>query len=34
MILIEPYSDRWPGEFRRKADRLRSALGDRALRIR
>jgi GrpB-like predicted nucleotidyltransferase (UPF0157 family) len=33
MILIEPYSERWPGEFRRIAERLRSALGDRALRI-
>lgn len=33
MILIEPYSERWPGEFRRIAERLRSVLGDRALRI-
>jgi GrpB-like predicted nucleotidyltransferase (UPF0157 family) len=33
MILIEPYSERWRGEFRRIAERLRSVLGDRALRI-
>ena len=33
MILIEPYSDRWPEEFRTLAARLRATLGDKALRI-
>jgi GrpB-like predicted nucleotidyltransferase (UPF0157 family) len=33
MILIEPYSDRWPGQFAELAARLRSLLGDRAVRI-
>ena len=33
MILIEPYSDRWPHEFQRVAQRVRAALGERALRI-
>ena len=33
MILIEPYSDRWPGQFAEIAARLRSLLGDRAVRI-
>jgi GrpB-like predicted nucleotidyltransferase (UPF0157 family) len=33
MILIEPYSDRWPERFREVAARIRAALGDRALRI-
>ena len=33
MILIAPYSDRWPADFRRIAERIRQALGDRALRI-
>jgi GrpB-like predicted nucleotidyltransferase (UPF0157 family) len=33
MILIEPYSDRWPEQFRELAARIRAVLGDRALRI-
>ena len=33
MILIEPYSDRWPEQFRELAARIRAALGERALRI-
>jgi GrpB-like predicted nucleotidyltransferase (UPF0157 family) len=33
LILIEPYSDRWPDRFRELAGRIRGALGDRALRI-
>jgi GrpB-like predicted nucleotidyltransferase (UPF0157 family) len=33
MILIEPYSDRWPAEFQELAARVRAVLGDRALRI-
>jgi GrpB-like predicted nucleotidyltransferase (UPF0157 family) len=33
MILIEPYSERWPEEFREVAAPLRAALGERALRI-
>jgi GrpB-like predicted nucleotidyltransferase (UPF0157 family) len=33
MILIEPYSDRWPERFEELAARIRAALGDRALRI-
>ncbi len=33
MILIEPYSERWPERFRELAGRIRGALGDRALRI-
>ena len=33
MILIEPYSERWPQDFRRIAERIRAAMGERALRI-
>jgi GrpB-like predicted nucleotidyltransferase (UPF0157 family) len=33
LILIEPYSERWPAQFRELAGRIRAALGDRALRI-
>ena len=33
MILIEPYSDRWPERFLELAARIRSALGERAVRI-
>jgi GrpB-like predicted nucleotidyltransferase (UPF0157 family) len=33
LILIEPYSERWPSQFRELAGRIRAALGDRALRI-
>jgi GrpB-like predicted nucleotidyltransferase (UPF0157 family) len=33
MILIEPYSDRWPRQFEEIGGRLRAVLGDRALRI-
>jgi GrpB-like predicted nucleotidyltransferase (UPF0157 family) len=33
MILIEPYSERWPEQFLELARRIRGALGDRALRI-
>jgi GrpB-like predicted nucleotidyltransferase (UPF0157 family) len=33
LILIEPYSERWPERFRDLAGRIRGALGDRALRI-
>jgi GrpB-like predicted nucleotidyltransferase (UPF0157 family) len=33
MILIEPYSERWPEQFRELGARLRAALGDRAVRI-
>jgi GrpB-like predicted nucleotidyltransferase (UPF0157 family) len=33
MILIEPYSGRWPGQFVEIAGRIRAALGDSALRI-
>ena len=33
MIEIVPYQDRWPGEFAAIGRRLRSALGDAALRI-
>jgi GrpB-like predicted nucleotidyltransferase (UPF0157 family) len=33
MILIEPYSDRWPEDFQRIAARIRRELGDRGLRI-
>jgi GrpB-like predicted nucleotidyltransferase (UPF0157 family) len=32
-VVIAPYSDRWPGDFERLARRLRSVLGERALRI-
>jgi GrpB-like predicted nucleotidyltransferase (UPF0157 family) len=32
-IAIEPYSERWAGDFARIAQRIRSVLGDRALRI-
>jgi GrpB-like predicted nucleotidyltransferase (UPF0157 family) len=32
-IEIEPYSERWAGDFARIARRIRSVLGDRALRI-
>lgn len=32
-IAIEPYTQRWAGDFARIARRIRSALGDRALRI-
>jgi GrpB-like predicted nucleotidyltransferase (UPF0157 family) len=32
-IVIEPYSERWPGDFARLGRRLRAVLGDRALRI-
>jgi GrpB-like predicted nucleotidyltransferase (UPF0157 family) len=33
MVLIQPYSDAWPADFRRIAAHLRSILGDRAVRI-
>jgi GrpB-like predicted nucleotidyltransferase (UPF0157 family) len=33
LILIEPYSERWPGDFLRVAERLRAALGAQAARI-
>jgi GrpB-like predicted nucleotidyltransferase (UPF0157 family) len=33
VILIEPYSERWPDDFRRVAERLRFVLGDAAARI-
>jgi GrpB-like predicted nucleotidyltransferase (UPF0157 family) len=33
MILIEPYSERWPERFQELAGRIRALLGDRALRI-
>jgi len=33
MILIEPYSERWPEQFRELGARIRSTLGDRAVRI-
>jgi GrpB-like predicted nucleotidyltransferase (UPF0157 family) len=33
MILIEPYSERWPEQFQELGSRLRAVLGDRALRI-
>lgn len=33
MILIEPYSERWPEDFLRVAERLRAALGAHAARI-
>jgi GrpB-like predicted nucleotidyltransferase (UPF0157 family) len=32
-VEIVPYSDAWPGEFQRLGRRIRSVLGDRALRI-
>jgi GrpB-like predicted nucleotidyltransferase (UPF0157 family) len=32
-VVIVPYSDRWAGDFARLARRIRSALGERALRI-
>lgn len=32
-VAIEPYSERWAGDFARLAARLRSVLGERALRI-
>jgi GrpB-like predicted nucleotidyltransferase (UPF0157 family) len=32
-VLIEPYSERWPAEFARLGRRLRTVLGERALRI-
>lgn len=32
-IVIEPYSERWDGDFARIARRIRSVLGERALRI-
>jgi GrpB-like predicted nucleotidyltransferase (UPF0157 family) len=32
-VVIAPSSDRWPGDFERLARVIRSALGDRALRI-
>ncbi len=32
-VVIEPYSERWPGEFARVGRRLRAVLGERALRI-
>jgi GrpB-like predicted nucleotidyltransferase (UPF0157 family) len=32
-VTIEPYSERWPAEFARIARRIRSVLGERALRI-
>jgi GrpB-like predicted nucleotidyltransferase (UPF0157 family) len=32
-VTIEPYSQRWSGDFARLARRLRDVLGDRALRI-
>jgi len=32
-VEIVPYSDRWPGEFAHVARRVRSVLGERALRI-
>jgi GrpB-like predicted nucleotidyltransferase (UPF0157 family) len=33
MILVQPYADRWPGQFRELAAPIRAILGDRALRI-
>jgi GrpB-like predicted nucleotidyltransferase (UPF0157 family) len=33
MILIEPYSERWPAQFTALAARIRAVLGDRAVRI-
>jgi GrpB-like predicted nucleotidyltransferase (UPF0157 family) len=33
LILIEPYSERWPADFRRVAERIRAAMGERAVRI-
>lgn len=33
MVLISPYSDEWPAEFSRTAQRLRQILGRRAVRI-
>jgi GrpB-like predicted nucleotidyltransferase (UPF0157 family) len=33
VILIEPYSERWPDDFRRVAEGLRAVLGERASRI-
>ncbi len=32
-VVIEPYSERWPGDFARLGRRLRAVLGDPALRI-
>jgi GrpB-like predicted nucleotidyltransferase (UPF0157 family) len=32
-VSIEPYSEAWPAEFQRLARRIRSVLGERALRI-
>ena len=32
-VVIEPYSERWPGDFARLGRRLRNVLGERALRI-
>ena len=32
-VVIEPYSERWAGEFAGLARRLRDVLGERALRI-
>lgn len=32
-IIVEPYDPAWPGRFRELAGRLRTELGDRALRI-
>lgn len=32
-VTIEPYSERWPGDFERLARAIRAALGERALRI-
>jgi GrpB-like predicted nucleotidyltransferase (UPF0157 family) len=32
-VVIDPYSERWPGDFARLGRRLRTVLGDRALRI-
>jgi GrpB-like predicted nucleotidyltransferase (UPF0157 family) len=32
-VTIQPYSEQWPREFARLARRIRSALGERALRI-
>jgi GrpB-like predicted nucleotidyltransferase (UPF0157 family) len=33
MIVIEPYDSRWPGEFAALAQKIRSALGNLALRV-
>jgi GrpB-like predicted nucleotidyltransferase (UPF0157 family) len=33
VILIEPYSEQWPEQFAELAGRIRTVLGDRALRI-